>query len=225
MSRRLLGLALLLALLGAATSQAAPLPLAGVSVVLDPGHGGDDWGVDPAGSGLSEKQIVLDIAERIAAQLRAAGATVYLTRTSDEFVSLQARVRFSNAVLFRPDNRADLGRSISVHLNSNSERPTLTRIEVRVDPAAPADPFAALLAVELERVTGGGFGFRDAGYPPGVHPEDVAPVRWTYPRSANVLTEAAFLSNPTHAALLHQPAWLDKLAAAHVRALRQTLGR
>ncbi len=80
------------------------------------------------------------------------------------------------------------------------------------------------MANALEQATEGGFGYRDEGYPPGVHPGDVAPVRWTYPRGNNVLTEAAFLSNPAHAGRLRDPDFLDHIAQAHVATLEQTLG-
>lgn len=201
---------------------AAPLPLTGITVVLDPGHGGDDLGM--VGGGLYEKVLVLDIAERIEQELVAQGAQVYVTRREDQFVSLVARVRFTNTLLFRPDNASDHGRSISLHLNSNPNI-NVTRVEVQVDPMAPADPFATILAEELVSATGGGFGYRDAGYPPGVHPADVAPVRWTYPRSANVLSESAFLSNAGQAEQLQNPALRQRIAEAHVRALRRALGR
>jgi N-acetylmuramoyl-L-alanine amidase len=197
--------------------------LAGIRVVLDPGHGGDDWGVDPAGSGLREKEVVLEIVGRIQRDLEQRGAAVYVTRTSDQFVSLGARVRYSNALLFRPDNNTTQGRLLSIHLNSNRQNPTLQRIEVLVDPSADVPPFAVEMANTLEQATGGGFGYRDAGYPPGVHPGDLAPVRWTYPRGHNVLTESAFLSNPAQASQLRDEAFLDRIARAHVAALIRTL--
>ncbi|MBA3946406.1 MAG: N-acetylmuramoyl-L-alanine amidase [Herpetosiphonaceae bacterium] len=200
-------------------------PLSGIMVVVDAGHGGDDEGVDPGSSRLNEKVLTLDLAQRLARQLQAQGARVFMTRRTDRFVSLGARVRFTNVLLFRPDNAADQGRSISLHFNSNLLHPNLTRVEVLVDPMAPADPFAVQLAQELAQTTGGGFGYSDAGYPPGVHPADVAPVRWTFPRAANVLSESAFLSNGSQAKQLRDTGWLEALAAAHVRALRRTLQR
>ena len=219
------GKGLALALLLAATPAYAvpPHDLQDVRVVLDPGHGGDDWGVDPAGSGLQEKDVVLDIAARVQRRLHERGAQVFVTRTGDRFVSLNARVRFANAVLFRPNNSLDHGRLISIHLNSNRQNPALERVEVIVDPEAEVPPFAVNMAIALEQATEGGFGYRDEGYPPGVHPGDVAPVRWTFPRGNNVLTEAAFLSNPAHARRLRDPAFLDRIAQAHVTALEQTI--
>lgn len=201
-------------------------PLRGVTIVIDPGHGGNDFGVDPAGSGLQEKAVVLAIGQRLARLAAAEGATVALTRTSDRYVSLAARVRYANALLFRPDNAADQGRLISVHVNSNRSNPTLRRVEVLVDPqAAGPFTFAADLAARLRAATGGTVGYRDAGYPDGVHPADVAPVRWTFPRGHNVLTESAFLSNPEQARLLHDAAFLEAIARAHLDALRAELGR
>ena len=48
-------------------------PLAGKTIVLDPGHGGNDWGaryVDPADRiDIREKDQVLDVARRLRALL------------------------------------------------------------------------------------------------------------------------------------------------------------
>ena len=205
---------------------AASRPLASVTIVVDPGHGGSDWGVDPAGSNLQEKTVNLQITEQLVQLLEAEGATVATTRSTDQFVSLNARVRFANALLFRPDNSSSQGRLISVHLNSNRAAPTLRRVEVLVDPEASGPfSFAADLAERLRGVTDGSVGYVDAGYPPGVHPADIAPVRWTYPRGLNVLTEPAFLSNPTQARQLHEPRFLEALARAHVVALQAEFGQ
>jgi N-acetylmuramoyl-L-alanine amidase len=220
----MLALALLLAAIAPAVADSRPLD--GVTIVVDPGHGGNDFGVDPAGSGLREKDVVLDIGQRLARLLEAEGATVATVRDSDRYLSLAARVRFGNALLFRPDNDPGVGRFISVHVNSNRLNPELRRVEVLVDPYAPGPfTFAEDLAAKLRAATGGTVGYRDAGYPDGVHPADVAPVRWTYPRGHNVLTESAFLSNPAQGELLHDPAFLEAIARAHVDALREELGR
>lgn len=212
-----------LVLLAAHTYAAPARDLQNIRVVLDPGHGGDDWGVDPAGSGLQEKDVVLDIASRLRQRLEARGAQVFVTRNTDRFISLGARVRFANALLFRPDNALDRGRMISIHLNSNRLHPMLERVEVIVDPEAETPAFAVQMANALEQATEGGFGYRDQGYPPGVHPGDVAPVRWTYPRGNNVLTEAAFLSNPSHATRLRDSSFLDRIAQAHAVALEAAI--
>lgn len=220
-----MGLCLLVVIAAAGAVQAAARPLSGVTIVIDPGHGGNDAGVDPAGSGLSEKDVVLDLSLRLRRKLEAAGATVLLTRASDRFVSQQARVQWANLVLFRPDNSATNGRLASLHINSNRQSPNLQRVEVLVDPQAGGPfPLAETLAEQIRAVTDGGFGYSDPGYPPGVHPADIALVRWTYPRGQNVLSESAFLSNAVQARRLHDPAFIDALAQAHSQALQTVLG-
>ena len=80
---------------------AAPLAnitsLAEATIVIDPGHGGEDPGA-PALS-YSEKQATLKTALTLAARLEQAGVNVILTRDSDEFVSLNDRAYTSNQSL------------------------------------------------------------------------------------------------------------------------------
>jgi len=193
--------------------------------VIDAGHGGIDGGVDPAGSGLVEKEVVLDIATRLKRQLLEAGATVLMTREDDSFASRWARIQYANAALFRPDNGADDGRFVSLHVNSSAATPDLRRVEVIVDPEAegPFD-FAGDLAARLREVTGGVVGYRDPGYPDGVHPSDIAVIRWTFPRGRNALSESAYLSNPEQAAQLRDGGFREAIAQAHTDALIQELG-
>ncbi len=79
-------------------------------VVIDAGHGGHDTGsIGP--SGLREKDVVLDVSQRLAKLIKSRlGAEVLLTRDSDEFVDLNARTALANKA------GADL--FISVHANS-----------------------------------------------------------------------------------------------------------
>lgn len=201
-------------------------PLNGIVVVIDPGHGGIDGGVDPAGSGLVEKEVVLDIAARLKRQLEETGARVLMTREDDSFASRWARIQFANAALFRPDNGAGRGRFVSLHVNSSKGTPDLRRVEVIVDPEAegPFD-FAGDLAARLRAATGGTVGYRDPGYPDGVHPSDIAVVRWTFPRGRNALSESAFLSNPQQAAQLRDGGFREAIARAHSEALMQEFVR
>ena len=79
-------------------------------IVVDPGHGGGDPGAMTRG-GLSEKDITLDIAVRLAALLRGGNLFgVVLTRDRDESVSLERRVEIANR------EKADL--FVSIHVNS-----------------------------------------------------------------------------------------------------------
>ncbi|HEY2775586.1 MAG TPA: N-acetylmuramoyl-L-alanine amidase [Candidatus Binatia bacterium] len=80
-------------------------------VVLDPGHGGKDPGAS-AWTGEYEKDIVLDVAERVARRLKSRGdIEVVMTRTSDEFVSLADRRDASR--------RAGADAFISIHANAS----------------------------------------------------------------------------------------------------------
>jgi N-acetylmuramoyl-L-alanine amidase len=79
-------------------------------LVLDPGHGGDDFGA--RAFGLEEQDITLDLAIRVRDILRARvpATRVVLTREEDRFVSLEQRTAMANAV------GADV--FVSIHLNA-----------------------------------------------------------------------------------------------------------
>ena len=72
-------------------------------LVLDPGHGGIDTGTR-APSGEMEKDIVLDVAQRVRARIEKSGKyRVVMTRTDDTFIPLAERVdmaRKAEASLF-----------------------------------------------------------------------------------------------------------------------------
>ena len=79
-------------------------------ILVDAGHGGHDTGT-VGSSGLREKDVVLDIANRLASLLgERLGAEVIKTRDSDVFVDLEERARIAN------EAGADL--MVSIHCNS-----------------------------------------------------------------------------------------------------------
>ena len=97
--------------------EAAPQPATGPArahalslLVLDPGHGGNDYGA--RAFGLTEAAITLDLAMRVRAILRARlpATRVVLTRESDTFVSLEQRAAMANAAL--------ASAFVSIHLNA-----------------------------------------------------------------------------------------------------------
>ena len=77
-------------------------------VVLDAGHGGSDYGA--IREGINEKDITLDITQRVEAILRSKGYKVALVRNDDTFVSLEDRVAFSES--------QDSEVFVSIHVNS-----------------------------------------------------------------------------------------------------------
>ncbi len=78
-------------------------PLSGISVMVDAGHGGDDPGaLGAAGTnGPMEAALNLAIAQQLKAQLEDLGATVYMVRENDQWVTLIDRLGFSTAL--KPD--------------------------------------------------------------------------------------------------------------------------
>lgn len=81
------------------------------TVVIDAGHGGEDEGARGPRD-TNEKDIVLDVAKRLAARLREHGLRVVMTREADAFVPLERRVAIAN------DARGDL--FVSIHANAAS---------------------------------------------------------------------------------------------------------
>ncbi len=82
-------------------------------VILDAGHGGKD----PGAIGYSnshEKEIVLDITKRLKRILEDQGIKVHMTRSTDEFISLQERSAFAS--------RTKADAFISIHANASKQR-------------------------------------------------------------------------------------------------------
>ena len=82
-------------------------------IVIDPGHGGHDTGtIGP--NGLDEKDLVLDVGQRLGKLLEARlGAEVVYTRSDDTFIPLETRTAIAN------QEQADL--FISIHANSSHD--------------------------------------------------------------------------------------------------------
>jgi len=157
-------------------------PLSNVTVVVDAGHGGKDPGTLPLGGveGPGEQDMNLAIAQATKICLEKLGATVYLTRSDDTFLTLQQRLDITNTV--KPDL------FVSVHHNS---------LEYTVDGSkecgvesyyfTPQSKYVAeCMADRISQVTGR----QNRGYYYGYYRvlrNDIAP---------SVLNEYAFLMNP-----------------------------
>ncbi len=102
------------------------IPLQGPStglrtVVLDPGHGGEELGTQGA-KGTLEKEVTLSVARRLRTLIESRlGLKVFLTREDDRTMSLDDRSAFAN------NHRADV--FLSIHANS-AVRPALKGAEV-----------------------------------------------------------------------------------------------
>ena len=85
------------------------------TIVIDPGHGGHDPGCISADKKTREKNVALDISQRLARKIKESlpGVKVVLTRSDDTFVTLSGRADIAN------DIGADL--FISIHVNAQAK--------------------------------------------------------------------------------------------------------
>jgi N-acetylmuramoyl-L-alanine amidase len=91
------------------------------TVVIDPGHGGEELGTQGA-KGTLEKDVTLSVARRLRTLIESRlGAKVFLTREDDRTLSLDDRSAFAN------NHQADV--FLSIHANS-AVRPSLKGAEV-----------------------------------------------------------------------------------------------
>ena len=110
MHRPALPLLLAVAVASLASAQSTPASRPPTVVVLDPGHGGDDIGVRPP-DGVAEKDVVLQVAQRVATAIDAkSNLHAVLTRDTDRQVALDDRAASAN--------RASGAAFISLHVNS-----------------------------------------------------------------------------------------------------------
>ncbi len=86
--------------------------LNGLTIVLDPGHGGNDGGTVGVRKTL-EKELTLKTAEILSQHLSAAGAEVVMTRQSDTYVDLRKRVASSH--------QAGADAFISIHYDATDD--------------------------------------------------------------------------------------------------------
>lgn len=97
-------------------------PLTGLTIMLDPGHGGSDTGATgPLGTVYPEKVINLNTTLKLQSELEKLGARVLLTRAEDVNVSLEERLAASRNA--KPDM------FISIHANSMAEDVDISKVD------------------------------------------------------------------------------------------------
>jgi N-acetylmuramoyl-L-alanine amidase len=83
-------------------------------IVVDPGHGGKDFGAPGFIPGVHEKDVVLEIAKRVARKIREdMNLEAILTRAEDRYLTLEERTAFANT------RGADL--FVSIHTNASRD--------------------------------------------------------------------------------------------------------
>ncbi len=123
---------------------AAALQLSVRRVIVDAGHGGADPGATSL-LNVREKDITLDIAERLEALLKKNGFEVVATRESDRLIPLRERARIAN------ESNGDI--FVSIHVNSIIKHTASHGIETYYL-GATSDPTLTRLAADENRVSG-----------------------------------------------------------------------
>lgn len=197
-------------------------PAGGVAVVIDPGHGGGDSGA--VAHGMVEKDLNLDVGQRVARVLRARGVVVRLTREDDHFVSLEDRVRQANALpgaifvsIHFNDASGDgkaVGRAsgIETFYSENKETPTTDwRWASLFGGARPGgESWAVREGQTLADTIQGSLISGTAAADRGIKERGLYVTRRVL--GPAVLVEGGFVSHPAESRLLGDPAYRQKLA-------------
>ncbi|MCD8380665.1 MAG: N-acetylmuramoyl-L-alanine amidase [Lachnospiraceae bacterium] len=169
--------------------------LTGYTIVVDPGHGGEDPGC-MSGS-IWECDINLAIAEKVAAFLERYGATVIMTRTEDEYLSLTDRAEIAN--------EAEADYFVSLHCNSYDDDASISGLECYYYPGMEdGEAFAAAITEYMEENTE----INVRKY----EDSDLSVLRNT--TMTAVLIEMGYMSSPTELRQLTSDSYQTELAQA-----------
>lgn len=154
-------------------------------IVIDPGHGGKDFGAVGV-NGILEKDVVLKIAKQIVALNETTfnnQLEIYLTRYNDTLISLGDRIKLTKIL------KADI--FISLHCN-HSNNPNSRGVEVFVSKEqGKYSRESVLLAYEFQKGLRKNLGFKSRG----VKFASFQVLRETVGFFPSVLLELGFLSN------------------------------
>jgi N-acetylmuramoyl-L-alanine amidase len=179
--------------------------LAGVTIVVDPGHGGPDTGaIGP--SGTYEKNNTLSVGLDLTSDLQSAGARVVMTRNTDvspavgtysELSDLQARTKIAN------DQKADL--FISLH-NDSFSNPDSSGTTTYYSSSSPVASQSIVLASSIQSELVKAINLNDRGT------KDAPFYVIKNTQMPAVLVEIGFISNLTEEKLLGSPDFQRKVA-------------
>jgi N-acetylmuramoyl-L-alanine amidase len=179
--------------------------IAGLHVVIDPGHGGDDPGFVGTG-GTREDSVVFAVARRLEAVLSASGVAVYPTREADRSPSDSQRASLANAL------GADL--VLAIHSAGSADPSTQGAVTYFFGHERFRSEAGARLAecIHAEMIE---LGIADAG----VHAKQYAVLRET--RMPAVQIEPGHLTNPEDEARLAGEDFQRRLAESIAAGLRE----
>lgn len=186
----------------------------GITILIDPGHGGSDPGHEAANKNLlPEKDLTLKIALKFGAYLseRLENVTVLYTRTDDRYPTLDERVNMANS------KKVDY--FISVHING-SPNTNIKGTESHVHSMSSKASVKLAKAFEDEFKTRAGRKSR------GVKDSDdrehsLQVLKFT--EMTSVLVECGFMTNVSEANYLNTTDGQDVIASALFRAMRSHL--
>lgn len=165
------------------------------TVVIDPGHGGNDEGTK--WRGLSEKDLTLSVARRLEKLLRAKHIDTVLTRHCDSYISLDERAAMANLY---PESLL-----VSIHFNG-SRLTSVAGFEVF---AFRESPSSRAIAESIRQSMTGSLLIKDRGLQ-----TDENFVVLVRSAGSAVLVECGFISNKAEAARLSSPEGQQALAEA-----------
>jgi N-acetylmuramoyl-L-alanine amidase len=173
------------------------LPLNRKVILLDPGHGGHDPGAISS-TGKFEKHINLDVAFNLKEILNELGASVYMTRTNDTYITNKERGRMADKL------GADI--LLSIHHNSlnNSNYFGLSTYYNTINYKDPSYGYNLAEAVYLNAITVNGV-YRD-----GILDRNYEVLRETNTPAA--LIEIGFMSNPKEEMNIHNISFQNTMA-------------
>lgn len=184
-------------------------------VVLDPGHGGvtipgDSSGNNATGpTGLAEKAVTLDLAQRTRPLLAAHGIDVRMTRTSDVNVTFKDRAGVAKA--------AGADAFVSIHMNGFNKAAQGTETYLHTNGSSDSRKLAEALQRAVQKATGlTDRGVKTAGYAvlrPDFHVTG----------TAACLVEISFLDVAAEEARLKTEAYKKALAEAIADGIRAWL--
>ena len=185
-----------------------------ITLVIDPGHGGNDPGhLSESSSQLTEKELNLKIAQFLGGYIEKylQNIRVVYTRSGDTYPSLNDRVGCAN------NNNADY--FISIHCNGNDKR-TVRGTESHVHSLSL--PKSVALAQEIEQQFSNRAGRKSRGV------KDVRDLQHSlqvlkYTNMPSVLVECGFMTNPREARFLNSTYGQEIIASAIFRAFRATI--
>jgi N-acetylmuramoyl-L-alanine amidase len=199
------------------------------TIVIDPGHGGDDAGTRSIVGNRCEREFTLDWARRLEAMLKTNGWQVFLTRSNDTHLSL------SNRIAFADEHRADV--FLSLHFNSAA--PNLREAGLETYCLTPTGMASSVTrgysddarlafpnnAFDAENLLLAACVHRALLQVNGRHDRGVRHARYlSVLRGQNrpaILVEGGYLSNPLEARRIADPAYRERLAEAVANALNE----